>query len=131
MKNNKQLLLFQDSIITTQISKSNTMKTLFFLFATTFLFCSASYGQTDYSRITVNGKEKQTYFSRSEKNFIIIDGYCCKEFRLTAKGIELLKENEGYLVVLPEENGTATIMVSGLIEGKWFSLYTQEFKIQD
>jgi hypothetical protein len=107
------------------------MKSLFFLFVSTFLFCLTGYGQNDYSRVTVNGEANHFYFSRSEKNIIVVDGYCCDKFRLEAKGVTLIKQDDGYLVVLPEENGTAVITVIGHLERKWQNLYSMQFKIQD
>jgi hypothetical protein len=107
------------------------MKTLLFLFATSFLFCSSSMAQNDYSKVIVNGQENHFSFSRSEKNTIVVVGTCCDEFRLDARGVTLTKEKEGYLVVLPEGDVTPVISVSGYIEGKWWKLYDVVFKIED
>ncbi len=51
-----------------------TMKTLFFILATSFLCCASSFGQMITAEIIINGDPHRNHFSRSEQNSNVVKG---------------------------------------------------------
>jgi hypothetical protein len=76
------------------------MKTLLFVFTTSFLFSAFSFGQTITAKIIINDDPNRHYFSRSEHNSIKVEGTGCERFELRGIGVALVERSGDYYVQL-------------------------------
>jgi hypothetical protein len=107
------------------------MKAIFFLFVTTFLFCSSSYGQEIDAKIIVNGDSTRHHFSRSEQNIIVVEGIGCERFELRGTGVSLIERSGNYHVQVNTTGLQANITITCVSNGKRMTLGTYTFLIVD
>jgi len=99
------------------------MKAIFFLFVTTFLFCSTSYGQKIRAEVIINDDPNRHYFSRSEQNIIKVQGTGCERFELRGLGVTLVERSGDYYVQL-KRGQCAQISIYGILGDKRMILGT-------
>jgi hypothetical protein len=107
------------------------MKAIFFLFVTTFLFCSTSYGQKIRAEVIINDDPNRHYFSRSEQNIIKVQGTGCERFELRGLGVTLVERSGDYFVQVNTTGRQANITITCVSNGKRMTLATYTFQIVD
>jgi hypothetical protein len=107
------------------------MKAIFFLFVTTFLFCSSSFGQKIRAEVIINDDPNRHYFSRSEQNIIKVQGTGCERFELRGLGVTLVERSGDYFVQVNTTGRQANITITCVSNGKRMTLATYTFQIVD
>lgn len=107
------------------------MKAIFFLFVTSFLICSTSFGQQITAKIIINDDPNRHYFSRLEHNTIKVEGTGCERFDLRGEGVALVERSGDYYVQLKTPGQEARITIYCISNGKRIAIGTFAFAILD